>query len=145
MVGPMDRRSGPPGPPSRNFGYSLEWLRTSPGARKEKIRRGEGEPPAEEPPAPEPAPEPEPEEEPPTGPVTQPNAAAPDLDDAVEAFFDLETEEGAVEGGLAAARLAHEADAFAPADCERDAADRLVPVGRAEERCTREPVGAVGG
>ena len=36
----MGRESDPPGPPSRNFGYNLKWLRTSPGARKEKIRQG---------------------------------------------------------------------------------------------------------
>ena len=45
----MGRRSGPPGPPSRNFGYSLRWLRTSPGARKERIRRGQGRQPVDEP------------------------------------------------------------------------------------------------
>ncbi len=50
----MGRRSGPLGPPSRNFGYSLRWLRTSPGARKEKIRRGEGKQPLDEPPTQEP-------------------------------------------------------------------------------------------
>jgi error-prone DNA polymerase len=45
----MGRRSGPPGPPSRNFGYSLKWLRTSPGARKEKIRHRGGRQPIDEP------------------------------------------------------------------------------------------------
>ena len=43
----MNRRSDPPGPPSRNFGYSLKWLQTSPGARKEKLRRGERQPATE--------------------------------------------------------------------------------------------------
>ncbi len=35
----MSDEEGFPGPPSRTFGYSLEWLRTSPGARKEGLRR----------------------------------------------------------------------------------------------------------
>jgi error-prone DNA polymerase len=45
----MGRRSDPFGPPSRNFGYSLKWLRTSPGARKEKIRQGDDRQPVDEP------------------------------------------------------------------------------------------------
>ncbi len=35
----MAKRTPPLGPPSRNFGYSLDWLRTSPGARKERLRQ----------------------------------------------------------------------------------------------------------
>ena len=35
----MGDDKGLPGPPSRRFGYSLEWLRTSPGARKEGLKR----------------------------------------------------------------------------------------------------------
>ena len=86
----MGRRSGPPGPPSRDFGYSLEWLRTSPGARKEKIRRGEGELPAEGPsgegpPVPEPPVEEPPVEEPqderwPSSPRRRGHPPAPDID-----------------------------------------------------------------
>ncbi len=76
-----------PAPPSRDFGYSLEWLRTSPGARKEKLRRrgpaerpaepasAPTEPPAEAPPgtAPEPA-------ERPAEPAAPPPSPAPSVD-----------------------------------------------------------------
>ncbi|MEE8277320.1 MAG: hypothetical protein V3R89_01170 [Thermoanaerobaculia bacterium] len=41
-----DRDDHPPGPPSRDFGYSLEWLQTSPGARKEKLRQRSSQPPS---------------------------------------------------------------------------------------------------
>ncbi len=35
----MSDEEGLPGPPSRSFGYSLDWLRSSPGARKERLKR----------------------------------------------------------------------------------------------------------
>ncbi len=76
----MDRRKpGTPGPPARDFGYSLSWLRTSPGARKERLRQRAARPPAEpqSPPPPPAAAEPEGERWP--GSRSRP-AAAPAVD-----------------------------------------------------------------